>query len=184
MRRKNFSMRSAKSPEEAWAEKELLDLREKVTRLKEENSHLSVVAHAAEIMYRVHERGTAAELENAARTLWTTLIHVKRLPLAPPRSAFEVVLLPRGAGKTREMVIRTISENGVLITANKDRGNRILGDYPGLRPDQIFSWAEAPYKLRGHRLSTKRQVPIYIDDADWILSDLLDFRISGISATL
>ncbi len=78
-----------------------------------------------------------------------------------------VIHLPRGLGRTEHLVDLVKKHNGVLVTHSIGMAEHLRLCY-GLREDQVCSYRQLPHWLRG-----RERRNLYIDDADWILSDLL-----------
>ena len=82
---------------------------------------------------------------------------------------------PRGAGKTQALAEMAKRENGLILTMSVGEADRIRRTY-GLREDQVMSY----HQLQGRGTRGMRPRPIYIDNAEYILRDLL--RLDRIDA--
>lgn len=82
---------------------------------------------------------------------------------------------PRGGGKTYAIAQMAKRDGGVIITKNADIADHIRQCY-GLAADQVMSY----HQLQNRGTRGWRPRKIYIDDADWILRDLL--RLDHIDA--
>jgi hypothetical protein len=84
---------------------------------------------------------------------------------------------PRGGGKTQALAEMARRDNGLIITVNAAMAEHIRARF-GLREDQVISY----HQLQGRGTRGMRPRPIYIDDAELILRDVLRLdRVDGVS---
>ncbi len=83
----------------------------------------------------------------------------------------------RGAGKTTEVARLVRERNGILVVANQRLAEGIRRQFD-LRADQVVTFDNVRRdSLRG----VDRERPVYIDDADTLLEDMLHMRIEGVT---
>lgn len=88
----------------------------------------------------------------------------------------EKIILPCRAGKTYKIVRRVLETGGYLLVFGEGERKRLLREYPDLA-GAIFSWEGMPHALRG-----KERKPVFIDNADMWLRELVGgFELKGIS---
>lgn len=162
---------------------ELQNLREEVQELRDTASKFRALCVLAEKAY--DECRDSNKSAGAMRALWTMLRQIERAPLMPPKGAFQVVALPRGAGATMQLAHQAFTEKAVLIVPTEAVRRSLLSRFQFLREDQVFGWWHAGENLRGHKLRRPNgRLPVYIDNADWILREQLGHDIAGISVSL
>ena len=88
-----------------------------------------------------------------------------------------MIIKPRCMGKTTDIIEEVRAHGGILIVHNHREATRLRGIYPDLE-NKIFGFIEAKQKKFG--VVTK----IYVDNADYILQEIFDGRVEGISMTI
>ena len=93
----------------------------------------------------------------------------------------KVIAKHRGEGKTSELMHLAAENNGQLLVMNK-HALRVKANYYGLEDLSIIDWNDILYG------EYDKEKPLYIDDAEYVFSTLLEndfeLKLAGLSVDL
>lgn len=92
--------------------------------------------------------------------------------------SLEIISMARQAGKTTKVVELAIENQYEILAANQWEKQRLLKTYSDLKPDQVFTWDE----LKA-RKGIRHYYGTVIDNADWILGNLMPSKLRAITIT-